>query len=270
MTVVAVIHQPRYEIFTLFDDVLLLGKGGKTVYMGPTKDCLAYFEKLGFQCPHFVNPADFVLDIVAGEVELNGKNSLFWSFSVCWTFLIQQNFLIYKKKGRKFDPSVLFEEWKRHSIENQLFIPPEDTSEEESREKILENSPEFPRGTRKQAVFAFFFYGIMPFLVPIALYWKKRTFLYQTGALIGTSCFFGLAMFLAGNSILWVESGLTDARLIALSANFFLISALSLLLTAILVYRASKNKESSTLGHYLGGMKNFSSNFFPNHFFIFG
>ncbi len=31
LTIAAVIHQPRYEIFTLFDDVLLLGKGGRTV-----------------------------------------------------------------------------------------------------------------------------------------------------------------------------------------------------------------------------------------------
>ena len=34
LTVVTVIHQPRYEIFTMFHDVLLLGKGGRTVYLG--------------------------------------------------------------------------------------------------------------------------------------------------------------------------------------------------------------------------------------------
>lgn len=28
-----VIHQPRYDIFTLFDSVLLLGPGGRTVYL---------------------------------------------------------------------------------------------------------------------------------------------------------------------------------------------------------------------------------------------
>jgi hypothetical protein len=33
LTVVSVIHQPRYEIFQMFDEVLLLGKGGKTVYL---------------------------------------------------------------------------------------------------------------------------------------------------------------------------------------------------------------------------------------------
>ncbi len=40
ITIVAVIHSPRYEIFEMFDDVLLLGKGGRTVYLGPTVDSL--------------------------------------------------------------------------------------------------------------------------------------------------------------------------------------------------------------------------------------
>lgn len=31
-----VIHQPRYSLFTHIDDVLLLGKGGRTAYIGPT------------------------------------------------------------------------------------------------------------------------------------------------------------------------------------------------------------------------------------------
>eukprot|EP01048_Picozoa_sp_COSAG05_P020769 COSAG05_NODE_3626_length_1949_cov_1.225946_3_plen_60_part_01 len=35
ITVAAVLHQPRYEMFCLFHDVLLLGKGGFTVYLGP-------------------------------------------------------------------------------------------------------------------------------------------------------------------------------------------------------------------------------------------
>ena len=37
ITVITVIHQPRYEIFTMFHDVLLLGKGGQTVYLARRK-----------------------------------------------------------------------------------------------------------------------------------------------------------------------------------------------------------------------------------------
>jgi ABC-type multidrug transport system ATPase subunit len=47
LNIAAVIHQPRYEIFCMFHDVLLLGKGGKTVYLGPTEQAAEYFESLG-------------------------------------------------------------------------------------------------------------------------------------------------------------------------------------------------------------------------------
>jgi ABC-type multidrug transport system ATPase subunit len=57
LTVVAVVHQPRYEIFRMFHDVLLLGKGGRTVYLGPSEEALPYFESLGFTCPQHTNPA---------------------------------------------------------------------------------------------------------------------------------------------------------------------------------------------------------------------
>eukprot|EP00004_Rigifila_ramosa_P017043 TRINITY_DN4105_c0_g1_i1.p1 TRINITY_DN4105_c0_g1~~TRINITY_DN4105_c0_g1_i1.p1 ORF type:complete len:1713 (+),score=349.96 TRINITY_DN4105_c0_g1_i1:412-5139(+) len=68
LTVVTVIHQPRYEIFTMFHEVLLLGKGGRTVYIGPSQLALGYFESLGFICPPLCNPADFLMDVIGGEV----------------------------------------------------------------------------------------------------------------------------------------------------------------------------------------------------------
>lgn len=41
-----------------FSDLLLLGKGGKTVYMGPVVDALPYFERaLSITCPPRINPA---------------------------------------------------------------------------------------------------------------------------------------------------------------------------------------------------------------------
>ena len=48
--VVMVVHQPRYSLFTLFDEVLLLG-GGQTVYLGPSEGALPYFRNLGFKMP---------------------------------------------------------------------------------------------------------------------------------------------------------------------------------------------------------------------------
>ena len=70
VTVVAVIHQPRLDIFKAFDDLLLLAPGGRTVYTGPQKDVMPYFQGLGLLFSEGGNPADDVLDFVAGAQEL--------------------------------------------------------------------------------------------------------------------------------------------------------------------------------------------------------
>jgi ABC-type multidrug transport system ATPase subunit len=63
--VVAVVHQPRREIFDLFDNVLLLAKGGQVAYMGPRKGCLPFFAAHFASLPlENQNPADFLLDMV--------------------------------------------------------------------------------------------------------------------------------------------------------------------------------------------------------------
>ena len=62
LTIVLVLHQPRYEIFTAFDDVLLLGKGGRTVFLGPTKTALDYFQNtVGVKLTAHVTPPDFFM-----------------------------------------------------------------------------------------------------------------------------------------------------------------------------------------------------------------
>jgi len=68
VTVVAVIHQPRYSLFKLFDDVLLLGVGGNTVFMGRSYNCERYFSGLGFEIPPSENPADFYMDVISGNI----------------------------------------------------------------------------------------------------------------------------------------------------------------------------------------------------------
>lgn len=56
-TVVATIHQPRSNIYELFDDLMLLAQG-KVVYFGPANRAVEYFAGLGFHCPQHYNPAD--------------------------------------------------------------------------------------------------------------------------------------------------------------------------------------------------------------------
>ncbi|XP_029657280.1 protein white-like [Octopus sinensis] len=60
-TIVTTIHQPSSEIFTMFDELLLMADG-RVVFMGPTKDAMLLFRECGLQCPTNYNPADFYLD----------------------------------------------------------------------------------------------------------------------------------------------------------------------------------------------------------------
>ncbi|GAA5886465.1 hypothetical protein JCM6882_001645 [Rhodosporidiobolus microsporus] len=64
-TVIVSVHQPRSDIWKLFDNVLLLVKGGKSAYSGPTDGILRAFEGAGEKCPLDFNPADFILDVVS-------------------------------------------------------------------------------------------------------------------------------------------------------------------------------------------------------------
>ncbi|KAF5013999.1 hypothetical protein FDECE_29 [Fusarium decemcellulare] len=63
-TIITTIHQPRSEIWDLFDSLVVLTKGSP-VYSGPIKDSVPWFGNLGFELPPFVNPAEFIIDIAA-------------------------------------------------------------------------------------------------------------------------------------------------------------------------------------------------------------
>lgn len=51
INVVITVHQPRSEIWKLFDNVLLLAEGGRTVYSGRREGILEFFESNGAICP---------------------------------------------------------------------------------------------------------------------------------------------------------------------------------------------------------------------------
>ncbi|PRP79753.1 abc transporter family protein [Planoprotostelium fungivorum] len=93
LTIVTVIHQPRFEVFDMFDNVMILGNQGKTVYFGPSKMCEAYFKKIGYKRSRHTNPADFFLDIANGRATPEA-NPLSSSPHIVWenngTILLQK------------------------------------------------------------------------------------------------------------------------------------------------------------------------------------
>ncbi|KAF9146599.1 hypothetical protein BGX30_012835 [Mortierella sp. GBA39] len=62
-TVILTVHQPRSDIYELFDDLLLLSKG-KVVYFGKAQEAATYFEALGHEVPVGWNVADYFLDLI--------------------------------------------------------------------------------------------------------------------------------------------------------------------------------------------------------------
>ncbi|NXH21385.1 ABCG2 protein, partial [Bucco capensis] len=65
-TIIFSIHQPRYSIFRLFDNLTLLA-AGRVLYHGPAQHAIHYFQSIGYQCEPYNNPADFFLDIINGD-----------------------------------------------------------------------------------------------------------------------------------------------------------------------------------------------------------
>eukprot|EP01031_Cornospumella_fuschlensis_P032249 gene32249-39004_t len=61
-TVILSIHQPRYDIFACFDDVILLSKG-HLVYAGNVENMYTHFENMSLPFPDLCNPADYLLDV---------------------------------------------------------------------------------------------------------------------------------------------------------------------------------------------------------------
>lgn len=68
--VLVTIHQPSAQLFAQFDTLLLLARGGKTVYFGDIGEngsvVKNYFAGYGAPCPPEANPAEHMIDVVSG------------------------------------------------------------------------------------------------------------------------------------------------------------------------------------------------------------
>ena len=69
LPIAAVLHQPSDKVFLMFDQLILLARGGHMIYCGPTNKAVDYFSRHGFQkyVSKYSNPADFLMEIVEGK-----------------------------------------------------------------------------------------------------------------------------------------------------------------------------------------------------------
>ncbi|KAL4475161.1 hypothetical protein ABPG74_001857 [Tetrahymena malaccensis] len=59
-TVIMSIHSPNTDIWNLFDNVNLMVQG-KFIYQGPREQIISHFSKIGFQCPKYICPGDYLM-----------------------------------------------------------------------------------------------------------------------------------------------------------------------------------------------------------------
>ncbi|KAG6438451.1 hypothetical protein SASPL_103394 [Salvia splendens] len=67
-TIITTIHQPSTEVFSLFDDLLLLSSG-QTVYFGEAAPALEFFAEAGFPCPQTRSPSDHYLRCINADFD---------------------------------------------------------------------------------------------------------------------------------------------------------------------------------------------------------
>jgi ABC-type multidrug transport system ATPase subunit len=70
--ILCTIHQPSSLLFESFDRLLLLERGGETVYFGDigedSRVIRQYFARHGAHCPANVNPAEYMLEAIGAGV----------------------------------------------------------------------------------------------------------------------------------------------------------------------------------------------------------
>ncbi|KAL0081558.1 putative ABC transporter [Phycomyces blakesleeanus] len=67
-TIIFTIHQPRSNIVTLFDQLVLLAKG-RILYSGPQMHAQMYFKSIGYACPPGFNIADYLIDLTMQSID---------------------------------------------------------------------------------------------------------------------------------------------------------------------------------------------------------
>ncbi|KXS19595.1 hypothetical protein M427DRAFT_41906 [Gonapodya prolifera JEL478] len=68
-TVILTIHQPRPEAFALFDQIVLLGKGGHVLYAGAPHHAVEYFESQGVLKPVGAPTCEWLVDVASVDQE---------------------------------------------------------------------------------------------------------------------------------------------------------------------------------------------------------
>ncbi|KFP45852.1 ATP-binding cassette sub-family G member 2, partial [Chlamydotis macqueenii] len=110
-TIIFSIHQPRYSIFRLFDNLTLLA-AGRVLYHGPSQHAIQYFQSIGYECEPYNNPADFFLDIINGDSTAVAMSKMDETNAESTEERIEYEKNLAEKLAEKYSNSVYYQETK--------------------------------------------------------------------------------------------------------------------------------------------------------------
>ncbi|KAJ1077992.1 hypothetical protein K5549_011319 [Capra hircus] len=114
------IHQPRSDIFGLFDLVLLM-TSGTTIYLGAAQHMVQYFTAVGHPCPQYSNPADYYVDLTS--IDRRSKEQ-----EVATREKAQSLAVLFKEKVRGFDDFLWTAESRKQGVDICVQSPAPDTN----------------------------------------------------------------------------------------------------------------------------------------------
>ncbi|XP_059701603.1 broad substrate specificity ATP-binding cassette transporter ABCG2 [Haemorhous mexicanus] len=112
-TIIFSIHQPRYSIFRLFDNLTLLA-AGRVLYHGPAQHAIEYFQSIGYQCEPYNNPADFFLDVINGDSTAVAMNKADESNTESTEECSEYDKTLAEQLAEKYANSAYYRETKAH------------------------------------------------------------------------------------------------------------------------------------------------------------
>lgn len=249
LTIAAVIHQPSWQLAQMFDSVVVLAKGGRTVYLGPTVDVQPYFTELGFHFPPGYNPVDVALDCVSGTIISDKENVTSASLPEIWRDKTEGpiDIIIDRVERGEDDHSLVT----INSEDGVGDVPPpaEDVPEEELLPAAV--------GNVRTAVLLMFLTMFLPplFVLPyyninIGFPWRTQRNQYYT--VIGF--FFGSGLYLYF-SIGMMVGGSTNFVLLLMVGSMFgsFQLLLGLISIGILIYRWRRGRSMSSVAHFCTG-----------------
>ncbi|KAI9696339.1 MAG: hypothetical protein M1820_008181 [Bogoriella megaspora] len=123
LLVVASIHQPSTTTFQLFDRLLLLSQG-RTIYNGLVADVHEYFDSLGLKIPMYINPAEYMIDLVNTDFSQDQDRAAreLLSLQIAWNkSSTSQSILREVNDETRKEPEVEIEE--SRPTANKLLVP---------------------------------------------------------------------------------------------------------------------------------------------------